>query len=129
PNHKHAVFLYVGPVTEEVGLAPRQWADAELFNPEPAATAMSIAEPSPLAPKVSRRFLAAREDFLAHSNVASARIAAFHLSSNGFIMNFILQPWQFLLIILAGWVHRQQQRVIDYLRTENQVLREKLGKK
>src|SRR5437660_7984884 len=44
-------------------------------------------------------------------------------------MNFILQPWQLLLVILAGWVHRQQQRVIDYLRTENQVLREKLGKK
>ena len=29
----------------------------------------------------------------------------------------------------AGWVHRQQQEVIDYLRTENQVLKEKLGKK
>ena len=66
---------------------------------------------------------------MAHSNVASARIAAFHLSSNGFIMNFILQPWQFLLIILAGWVHRQQQLVIDYLRTENQILKEKLGKR
>src|SRR6266446_6696650 len=44
-------------------------------------------------------------------------------------MNFILQPWQLLLVILAGWVHRQQQEVIDYLRTENQVLKEKLGKR
>ena len=44
-------------------------------------------------------------------------------------MNFILQPWQLLLLILAGWVNRQQQQVIDYLRTENQVLKEKLGKR
>src|SRR5207244_12539221 len=44
-------------------------------------------------------------------------------------MNLILQPWQLLLVIVAGWVHRQQQEVIDYLRTENQVLKEKLGKK
>jgi putative transposase len=44
-------------------------------------------------------------------------------------MNFILQPWEFFLVILAGWVNRQQQEVIEYLRTENRVLREKLGKK
>ena len=44
-------------------------------------------------------------------------------------MNFILQPWQLLLLILAGWVNRQQQQVIDYLRTENQILKEKLGKR
>lgn len=34
-----------------------------------------------------------------------------------------------MLVILAGWIHRQQQQVIEYLRTENQVLKEKLGKK
>jgi len=44
-------------------------------------------------------------------------------------MNYILQPWQFLLFALVGWVHRQQQQAIEYLRTENQVLRENLGKK
>jgi putative transposase len=44
-------------------------------------------------------------------------------------MSFILQPWQLLHLILAGWVNHQQQRVIDYLRTENQVLREKFGKR
>src|SRR5712692_1218667 len=44
-------------------------------------------------------------------------------------MNFILQPWQLLHLILAGWINRQQQEVIDYLRTENQILREKLGKR
>ena len=44
-------------------------------------------------------------------------------------MSFILQPWQLLLVILAGWTQRQQQCVIEYLHTENQVLKEKLGKK
>ena len=44
-------------------------------------------------------------------------------------MAFILHPWQLCLAILAGWVNRQQQEVIEYLRTENQVLKEKLGKK
>ena len=42
-------------------------------------------------------------------------------------MNFVLQPWQLFSMILAGW-DQQQQQVIDYLGTENQVLREKLGK-
>ena len=44
-------------------------------------------------------------------------------------MNFIMQPWQLLLLILAGWINRKQQNVIDYLKTENEVLKEKLGKK
>jgi len=44
-------------------------------------------------------------------------------------MDFILQPWQLFLVILAGWMNRQQQEVIEYLRTENQVLKEKLGRK
>src|SRR5262249_51964363 len=44
-------------------------------------------------------------------------------------MNFVLQPWQLLLIILAGWVNRRQQQINDYLRTENQVLKEKLGRR
>ena len=33
------------------------------------------------------------------------------------------------LLILAGWVNRQQQDAIEYLLTENRVLSEKLGKK
>ena len=44
-------------------------------------------------------------------------------------MQFILQPWQLFVLILASWVNREQQEVIEYLRTENQVLHEKLGKK
>jgi len=38
------------------------------------------------------------------------------------------QPWQLLLLILAGWINRRQQDAIEYLLTENRVLREKLGK-
>jgi hypothetical protein len=34
---------------------------------------------------------------------------------------------QFLLAALAGWFHQQQFDVIDYLQTENRVLREQLG--
>ena len=30
---------------------------------------------------------------------------------------------RFLLLVLAGWVNRQQQDVVDYLREENRVLR------
>jgi transposase InsO family protein len=44
-------------------------------------------------------------------------------------MKFVLQPWQMLLLILAGWINRHQQSAIEYLLTENRILREKLGKK
>jgi hypothetical protein len=40
-----------------------------------------------------------------------------------------LQPWQLSLLILAGRINRQQQDAIEYLITENRILREKLGKK
>lgn len=39
------------------------------------------------------------------------------------------QPWQLLSIIVAGILNEQQQRVIDYLKEENQILREQLGSK
>ena len=39
----------------------------------------------------------------------------------------MLQPWQLLLSILAGWINEEQQKRIEYLRTESQVLKEKLG--
>ncbi|MEO2047268.1 MAG: hypothetical protein ABGX16_11930 [Pirellulales bacterium] len=41
----------------------------------------------------------------------------------------ILQPWQLYIVILSGWINCQQQEVINYLSAENQVLKEKLGKK
>ena len=34
-----------------------------------------------------------------------------------------------LLMMLAGWINRQQQEMIEYLQEENKILREKLGKK
>ena len=36
---------------------------------------------------------------------------------------------QFLISILAGWVNRGQQDIIEYLQKENRVLREQLGAK
>jgi hypothetical protein len=33
-------------------------------------------------------------------------------------------PWHFIVVAIAGWMNRQQQQMIEYLRTENQVLRE-----
>jgi hypothetical protein len=39
------------------------------------------------------------------------------------------QPWQLLLLILGSWINRRQQDAIEYLPTENRVLRKKLGKK
>ena len=35
--------------------------------------------------------------------------------------------FQFLILIIAGWVNRTQQDVIEYLEAENRVLREQLG--
>jgi hypothetical protein len=44
-------------------------------------------------------------------------------------MTFVFQPWQLLLVVLAGWLNRQQQAVVDYLRAENQIVKEIHGKK
>ncbi len=44
-------------------------------------------------------------------------------------MTFLLKPWQLYFLALAGLVNRHQQELIEYLRTENQVLREKFGNK
>jgi len=53
----------------------------------------------------------------------------FQKRASGVAMKFVLQPWQVLLFILAGWINKQQQNAIDYLIMENRILREKLGKK
>ena len=44
-------------------------------------------------------------------------------------MNFVLQPWQLLFLILTGWATRRQQELVDYLRTENQVVKEAFGER
>jgi hypothetical protein len=38
-------------------------------------------------------------------------------------------PLHFLLLTFAGWVHRRQQDIIDYLMEENRVLREQLDRR
>jgi len=47
----------------------------------------------------------------------------------GVRMSFVLQPWQLLVVILTGWLNRQQQAVIDFLLAEVQVLKEAQGKR
>ncbi len=39
------------------------------------------------------------------------------------------KPLTMLLVMLAGWINRQQQDMIDYLKEENKILHEKLGKR
>jgi len=40
----------------------------------------------------------------------------------------VLTPhFQFLVAVMAGWVNRSQQEVIEYLQIENRILREQLG--
>jgi len=58
---------------------------------------------------------------------ANDRIGFVHTSEMS--MEFVLQPWQWMLIILASWVNRQQQEVVEYHRTQNAVLKERFGKK
>src|ERR1022692_1121190 len=43
--------------------------------------------------------------------------------------NMSFEPWQLLLSIVAGWIHDEQQKIIEYQRTIIQVLQEKNGKK
>ena len=58
------------------------------------------------------------------------QIAVFHLLIlGGLTMNFVLQPWQLLVVILAGWFNRRQQALLDFQATEIQILKEKLGNK
>ncbi len=44
-------------------------------------------------------------------------------------MATVLYPWQILVAAMVGWITRQQDAVIDYLREENRVLKEQLGRK
>src|SRR5438270_8403767 len=42
-------------------------------------------------------------------------------------MSRMLDPFQFLVLAIAGWMNHRQLHVIEYLREENRVLREQLG--
>jgi len=41
----------------------------------------------------------------------------------------IWKRWTLFAVAVAGWMSQQQQEVIAYLREENKILREKLGRK
>lgn len=38
-------------------------------------------------------------------------------------------PFELAVLVVAGWLNRQQREVIDYLREENRVLRQQLGER
>ena len=44
-------------------------------------------------------------------------------------MTDLLFPLRFLLLLFAGFVNREQTKAVDYLREENRILRELLGKR
>ena len=44
-------------------------------------------------------------------------------------MATVLQPWQILVASLAGWIGSQQDAAIEYLREENRVLKQQLGRR
>ena len=37
------------------------------------------------------------------------------------------QPITMLLMMLAGWINREQQQMMDYLKEENNILRDELA--
>jgi hypothetical protein len=44
-------------------------------------------------------------------------------------MTTVLHPWQILVAAMAGWITRQQDAGIEYLREGNSVLKQQLGRK
>jgi len=44
-------------------------------------------------------------------------------------MRTLLQPWQVLVAAMAGWITRQQEAAVEYLREENRVLKQQLGRR
>ena len=44
-------------------------------------------------------------------------------------MRTVLQPWQILVAAMAGWLTRQQEAAVEYLREENRILTGQLGRR
>ncbi|MDP6558193.1 MAG: hypothetical protein QGG71_26245 [Pirellulaceae bacterium] len=49
--------------------------------------------------------------------------------TSGLAMHFVLQPWQFFFVILVGWVHREQQEIIEFYQTQLDTVMKAQGKK
>jgi hypothetical protein len=65
-----------------------------------------------------------RKADLLESAIRSARALAIIANE----MPRVLDPFRFVLIAVAGWMNQRQLQMIDYLREENRVLREQLGR-
>ena len=44
-------------------------------------------------------------------------------------MSFLLQPWQLFFMVLASWVHREQQKIIEFYQTQLEAMMKAQGKK
>ena len=44
-------------------------------------------------------------------------------------MNFILQPWQVLVVVMAAWFNRHQQAIIEFYQVELETMIKAQGKK
>ena len=44
-------------------------------------------------------------------------------------VNSVLRPWQLVVMILAGWVNRQQQEIIEFQNAQIRALMKKMGRK
>ena len=44
-------------------------------------------------------------------------------------MTNAISPVNFLILAVSGWLNRHQQRILDYLKEENRVLKEQLGER
>ena len=44
-------------------------------------------------------------------------------------MSFILHPWQFYVVCLAGWINREQQRIIEFYQAELKAVMDTQGSK
>ena len=44
-------------------------------------------------------------------------------------MRTFLQPWQILVAAMAGWITRQHEAAVEYLREENRILNQQLGRR
>jgi hypothetical protein len=44
-------------------------------------------------------------------------------------MSYILQPWQLLFVVFASWVHRKQQKVIEFYQAQLDAMMKSQGKK
>jgi len=44
-------------------------------------------------------------------------------------MRTLLQPWQILVAAMAGWITRQHEAAVEYLREENRILKQQLGRR